>query len=367
MPLRILFNLLIIVLVGSACSTQTTKLSEHNELEPVTLDSSEIFTLYSELNQQNYRIRVRLPASYQSAPSKRYPIILKLDGQWDFLLAASAYNCIYFDGQMPETIFVGIDWGDVEGDIHAIRSRDLLHVPLPQYPQSGHADRFIQALDSEIFPALAQRLRTDGRKYLIGSSMSGTFAAYAILKSPQSFDGAIAIGPNFNIGRTELEELIKSRNGSSDLQGKKLYIGAGKHDAIEPRAREVAQQIMASKLTGFELRYDNPDDFGHSGMNIPGFAGGYQFLFKRPDLNLKQSELAVYEGTYYSPTEPKNWLKVRSNGTALEVTSHHGRTLTFKAQSVNQFYLPGEFMNLKFVDGFAHVETFFGKSTYSKK
>jgi hypothetical protein len=58
---------------------------------------------------------------------------------------------------------------------------------------------------------------------------------------------------------------------SNALNGKRLYVGLGKWD---PVALEYVKELEKANLNGLQLKLDYLDGFGHSGMNIPGYAGG---------------------------------------------------------------------------------------------
>lgn len=359
------FALLITLITFFGC-TQVSQKTETTVPNPITLESSDIFNIYSEVIQQDYRIRIKLPASYFEQTEKRYPIILKLDGQWDFPLAASAYNCIYFDGQMPETIFVGVDWGDIEGDIHAIRSRDLSPTPVPRYPQSGQAKQFVDALEKDIIPELEKLYRLDGRRYLLGGSWSALFATYALLERPQTFDGAIAIAANYHSSKEALDELIQSHRGTSHLKDKRLYIGIGKFDIVAPSVTEFASKLKAAELPGFQLKLDQLAGFGHSGMNIPGYAGGYQYMFQRPVNPINWKLMNSRLGDYHSTNNPQDKMTLSKDADNLIGTNRYGESFKLLSAGENYFYHPGMFLNLTFKNNQVISETFFGQTIYVK-
>jgi predicted alpha/beta superfamily hydrolase len=346
-------------------ATHGTGVATSSALPPVELDSSEIFEIFSPTNNQHYRIRARLPASYPSDTQKHYPVIIKLDGQWDFLLAASAYNCVYFDGQMPETVIIGIDWGDIEGDIHAIRSRDLLPRPIGRYPNSGQASTFVKVIADEIIPALEKRYRLDGKRFLLGGSWSGVFATYALLENPAAFDGAIAIGPAYEIGGEVMQQQIEAASQSQAFNGKRLYIGIGKWDPVAPSVLDYAKALTDANVKGLEFKLDHLEGFGHSGMNIPGYAGGYQHIFRRPrppvDIKKLQSLAGVYQMENSDDT-----MVVSAQNQELVVQFSSGETYHLWPHSETHFYHPGVFYNLSFSGELASVETFFGKSRYRR-
>jgi predicted alpha/beta superfamily hydrolase len=355
---------LVLALICVGCSsTQRAQRAAPASAAAVELDSSEIFQIFSATNNQHYRIRARVPASYFTDTNKRYPVIIKLDGQWDFLLAASAYNCVYFDGQMPETIIVGIDWGDVEGNVHAIRARDLLPQAVNQYPESGQASTFVKVIAEEIIPALEERYRLDGKRYLLGGSWSGVFATYALFENPAAFDGAIAIGPGYDVAGEVMRQQIEVASRSKAYEGKRLYIGTGTWDPVTPSVLNYAKALTDANVPGLQFKLDHREGFGHSGMNIPGYASGYQYLFARPRQALPLETLQEFFGVYQEENSDDQ-IRISAQDQELLVEFSDGWALHLWPKTENNFYHPGFFYNIAFDGRVALVETFYGRSRY---
>ena len=339
----------------------------HLPIQKVVMDSTQIFTVYSPSLNQDFRIQVNLPASYGQVPVKKYPVIIKVDGQWDFPLAANAFNCLYFDGQIPETVIIGIDWGSVDGDIHAIRARDLLPGPVPQYAGSGHAKHFVDAIADEIIPQLEKRLPLNGQRFLLGGSWGATFATYGLIERPDTFDGAIAIAGDYHPGRDVMQKQIEDLANTNALAGKRLYIGVGVWDPVVTGVLELTNALKKAELKGFDLKLEQLDGFGHSGMNLPGYAGGYQHMFKRPKLKLPNSTLEQYVGEYINPTVESDTFAITLAADGLVITNAAGQVTHLWAKTDSQFYHPGLFVDVHFSKGKAEVESFFGKNNYLKQ
>lgn len=363
MRLSIKIITILLISIGNPYAWATNSPSE--QPQPVILESTQIFTIYSPTTQQNYRIQVRLPGDYQTNLTKHYPIIIKLDGQWDFPLAASVVNNIYYDGQMPQTIVAGIDWANIEGNVHAIRARDLLPEPISAFEKSGQAKKFVDALVDDIIPQLNQRYRLNGQEYLLGGSWGATFATFALLERPKVFDGAIAIAGDYQIANKAFEQQIQKLSKSKLLAGKRLYIGVGKQDRVAPVVVNYVEKLRQAELKDFSIKFDHLDGFGHSGMNVPGYANGYKYMFARPQLSLPQKTLDRYAGKYLSTdSNPTEMIVSTANqGLALSI---NGSQLELIAQSESSFYYEGSFFNLSFEGSTARLETFGGSTIFQR-
>ncbi len=360
-----LLALLIAPLVFSGCATTgLTASTAYTDSNQVVLENSQVFTHYSAITDHTYRLKTVVPGNYVDADvGQSYPLIIKIDGQWDFPLVFGAYNCVAFDGQMPQAVVVGVDWGDVEGDIHAIRSRDLMPAPVAQYPQSGYAKNFLRALTEEIIPELERRYRLNGERVLVGGSTGAVFATYALLEHPAAFTGAIAIAGGYGDFQAVFKQQLHALGHTDALAGKRLYMGAGSLDEVAPQVATLAQAIEKAQPKGFDVRLDHVIGYGHSGMNIPGYAAGFQHVFSRPSLTLPAGKLAKHAGIYRSAEDSMD-LKVNYTTNGLEFIFGNYPPLRLDAQSENTFYHPGRWLSLTFNGDQVTVDSPSGKEHY---
>ncbi|HRH76458.1 MAG TPA: alpha/beta hydrolase-fold protein [Cellvibrionaceae bacterium] len=360
------FGLLFLVAMLSAACTHVTQTPKTANTPPVlSVDGYEAFIVKSAQVGQDYRIRVRTPASYATNPNKRYPVVIKIDGQWDFGLLTGAYNCLYFDGQMPETIFIGIDWNVADSMVHPLRARDLSPVALPQIPNSGQAKAFVQAIAEEILPAVNNRYRTTGKEFLVGGSWGGLLVTYALMERPDVFDGALAIGSSYNGAERSLQAQLNALAKAQPLNGKRFYLGMGKLDPAAPGGVEYYEALKKADIKGLQHRVDFLEGFGHSGTNIPGYAAGLQFLFARPSLNLPPQSLQKFAGFYAPVTGQGEGFKLQVGENNLQVVLGN-EVINLVAEAENQFYRQGVFFNLTFDGDWVTAETFFGTNRYKR-
>lgn len=140
-------------------------------------------------------IDVSLPASYQSDSSRRYPLLLVLDGEFEHQIAASIVRFYAETGQVPEMIVVGVR--------NTKRARDMttpgvagFEVPPEVSGDAGGAERFLSFLGDELVPYLEQRYRTTPLHVITGHSLGGLLAIYALGKRPELFTGYILMEPS---------------------------------------------------------------------------------------------------------------------------------------------------------------------------
>jgi len=139
-------------------------------------------------------IDVSLPDSYSDDTTRRYPVLVVLDGDYDHQIAATIARFYSATSQMPEVIVVGVRNVD--------RNRDMTPELLPDFPmppelpRAGGADAFLGFIGDELIPYVDRRYRTAPFRVLIGHSLGGLFATYALSHRPELFTGYVVLEPS---------------------------------------------------------------------------------------------------------------------------------------------------------------------------
>src|SRR5580765_6051971 len=139
-------------------------------------------------------IDVSLPASYGSDSTRRYPVLVVLDGEFEQQIAAAIARFYAATSQMPEVLVVGVR--------NTNRGRDMTTAPLPSFPQppelgeAGGADRFLAFLGDELLPYIERRYRATPLRVLVGHSLGGLLGIYGLGKRPELFTGYILMEPS---------------------------------------------------------------------------------------------------------------------------------------------------------------------------
>ena len=146
-------------------------------------------------------LRLYLPPSYESAPTRRYPVIYMHDAQNLFDDATSFAGEWGIDETLDEfartrgfeAIVVGIDNGGEE------RLHELSPWTNPKYgPAQG--EQYMAFVVDAVKPFIDARYRTQpGREStaIAGSSMGGLISHYALLRYPQVFGKAAIFSPSY--------------------------------------------------------------------------------------------------------------------------------------------------------------------------
>ena len=139
-------------------------------------------------------IDVSVPDRYARDATRRYPVVVVLDGDFEHAIAASITQFYAATSQMPEAIVVGVR--------NTNRARDMTPEPVagferpPEASEGGGASAFLAFLESELLPYLDRSYRTAPLRVLVGHSLGGLFAAYALGKRPELFTGYVLMEPS---------------------------------------------------------------------------------------------------------------------------------------------------------------------------
>jgi pimeloyl-ACP methyl ester carboxylesterase len=135
---------------------------------------------------------VALPRDY-AASDERYPVLVVLDGESLHDVTASLTRFYASSTMLPRTIVVSVR--------NTHRSRDMTpravsgFTPPGEVGVSGGADAFLSFIADELLPQIDRRYRTVPMRVLVGHSLSGLLAVYALAQRPTTFTGYVVMEP----------------------------------------------------------------------------------------------------------------------------------------------------------------------------
>ncbi len=173
------------------------------------------FQIDSSILEQTRLIHVLLPASFaQSAPERRYPVTIVLDGEYNVPPLAAVSDELVGNGQIPEALLVAVT--NVAGGSWEEEAQNRVHdLTPPGLSVSGSSlneggDRFLDFLEQELLPAVERQLRGGAPRTLIGHSSGGILATYAAATRP-SFAAVVAIDTPTEFGDDWLPKKLLAR------------------------------------------------------------------------------------------------------------------------------------------------------------
>jgi predicted alpha/beta superfamily hydrolase/tetratricopeptide (TPR) repeat protein len=218
-------------------------------------------TFKSEALQQERKLRVALPESYAKETSKRYPVLVVLDGEYMFssALGATVISAAY--DVIPEVIVVAIDQNYVMAGARTARWTDGAYDDQAgELRESGR--KFKAFLSDELLPHVDRAYRTTPFRVIAGHSFTASFLHFFLRDERPAFHGYLAISPYVPRGlhgfvgekaqKTPEHIFYFASTGKDDLSG---HLSA----LVE------VDSVVLSKVTNprFHYRFENYPDVNH--------------------------------------------------------------------------------------------------------
>jgi uncharacterized protein len=213
-------------------------------------------------------IDVSLPPGYAGDSTRRYPVVVVLDGDFEQQVAAATAQFYAGTGQIPDVIVVGVRNVD--------RGRDFTPALRPDFPsppeiaRAGGADNFLSFVGDELLPYIDHHYRTAPLRVLIGHSLGGLFAIYTLGHRPGLFTGYIVMEPS-----------VWWNNGAEVEQARTVL-----RDPVGRHARVMLVNAESWKLDTTEwgsakpmIRELSAPGETHASMPLTGMSKGLRALF----------------------------------------------------------------------------------------
>ncbi|MBS0420033.1 MAG: alpha/beta hydrolase [Proteobacteria bacterium] len=235
--------------------------------------STRYFEIDSKSAGARFGVWVTPPAQYDADQTQAYPIVYQVDGNLFFPTTAPFHQPGQSDALSPHIPFILVSVGYSERESSAwvwLRVRDLLppEEPVPEVmlqavemsvkagllPRDeadryvamfAHpaGDKFLDFLENELHPRLAQTFRIDANDVgLWGVSYGGLFSAYVALTRSSLFKRIGASSPGIVGENSQIFHMYRQAVASKDdYSGRQLHITLG--------ARELAESSVYQWLT----------------------------------------------------------------------------------------------------------------------
>lgn len=179
---------------------------------------------------EDREITIGLPASYKKNPTKKYPLLVLLDGDYLFdpFQGALSYGAYWDD--LPEVIVIGISQNRKDERYHDCAVDETTGLPA----ESG--DKFFEFLGLELVPYLEKNFRVAPFKIIAGHDTTAGFLNFYLYKDQPLFDAYISMSPELANG---MEEQIPERLA---LINKPIYYY---HSTADGDVKKMQKRILA--------------------------------------------------------------------------------------------------------------------------
>jgi len=172
--------------------------------KPATILGSELHTLKSKNTGKQYRIIISLPYEYHDKPSKKWPVVYVVDGNWYFGLVTDTIRVMTLCETITDAVVVGIGYPNTKKKkrVHEElfrRDFDLTPIANEKFEKedgeflkrkvtTGGANQFIKFIQHELMPFVNKKYQVSpGKRILVGHSFGGLFAAYVLFENSRLF------------------------------------------------------------------------------------------------------------------------------------------------------------------------------------
>lgn len=203
-------------------------------------------------------ITIGLPPSYQSNPTKKYPLLVLLDGDYLFdpFQGALAYGAYWDD--LPEVIIIGISQnknGERYDDCAVDKTTGL---------PSESGEKFYEFLGLELVPWIEKNFRVAPFKIIAGHDTTAGFLNFYLYKDQPLFDAYISMSPELAMG---MEEQLPERF-SRITKPIYYYHSTADGDVKKMQKRIVALDAAAKLITKPSLNYQFDEFKGASHYSL---------------------------------------------------------------------------------------------------
>lgn len=250
---------------------------------PHVIAGSELRVLPPSADGRHYQLHVQLPASFAREPQRRWPVLYVTDAYWDFPTVVVSYHNMVYDKVLPEFIIVGLGYAGEKLDVERMRQWELSPVALePGGTDTGHADRFLAAIEREIIPFVEREYRAHpSQRMLAGSSLGGLFALYAMYTRPTLFKGYVAASPAVVVGKDWILQRAREVARAGTRIDARLYVTGAEYEwpGFLAGIRRYQQALPELKHPGLVYENRTIDGERHAGTKAESFARGMRFVF----------------------------------------------------------------------------------------
>jgi predicted alpha/beta superfamily hydrolase len=188
-------------------------------------------------------ITIGLPSTYDQNPTKKYPLLILLDGDYLFdpFYGALDYGCYWDD--LPETIVIGINQRNN-------RMEDCRYNKDNGLP-SGKGAAFFEFIGEELLPYIEKKYRTAPFRIIAGHDTTAGFLNFFLYKDSPLFNAYISLSPEL---APEMETRIPEKLAKSK---KAVFYYQSSADGDIRKLREPIKNLDANikMITNSDIDY----------------------------------------------------------------------------------------------------------------
>ncbi|MGZ4888781.1 MAG: alpha/beta hydrolase-fold protein [Candidatus Angelobacter sp.] len=243
--------------------------------EPIVIGKR--IQIHSKVLNETRTLLIATPAGYDQE-TERYPVLYMLDGEDNFVQVVGIVQSLAEADRIPPILVVGIANTERERDLAPHTEVEL---EIRFHPKSGGANEFLKFISSELIPYVDLHYRTRPYKMLVGHSLGGLFAVYALASDPKLFNAYIAIDPttlSWNNGSV----IAKAQTAFKSLKElpSDLYVAATDESGTAlSTIQRLGQTLEEAHLKGFRWTFKQMPGETHTSIVHQGIYSSLDQIF----------------------------------------------------------------------------------------
>lgn len=209
----------------------------------------------SEKLNEKRDIYVSLPASYEKNTSKRYPLLLILDGDYlvNPFIGALTYGS-HWD-ELPEVIVIGISQNKNDQ-----RTLDCGVDHITGMPEKKSVD-FFDFISLELIPMVQKEYRTTNFKIIAGHDITASYLNFFLYQEKPLFNAYISLSPELPAEMEEkLPEIISDPKLSLFYY---LSVSEGDEPKMQQRIKKLNENLNAIKSPELNYKFEYFPETSH--------------------------------------------------------------------------------------------------------
>jgi predicted alpha/beta superfamily hydrolase len=247
-------------------------------------------TLYSKILGQDRELIIHLPRKYD--PGKKYPVMYVLDGSSQDQHITDKFDSLSGLARVSQTIVVGIPNMSGANRTLQLVPPFMLTDPAKAESPPGTGDTFLDFMELELIPFIAEKYRGSEQRLFAGNSRGGLLVMYSLIYKPDLFTGRFCFSTPLwrqnNLLVSRVSEFLASKKRMNSF----LYVSAGANETenIKSGLDTLTQVLKQKAPIGFVwYTYFTPGVDHQLNANVSATDGILQWgAFVKKQNNIKQ-------------------------------------------------------------------------------
>jgi hypothetical protein len=252
--------------------------------QKVALQAPERIVIHSNVLNEDRPILVRLPAGAQAGKVK-YPVLYMTDGDGHMEEVGGIIDFLAGHNRCSPIILVGIPNTDRTRDLTPTRAdaKGPDGAIVQAFPTSGGADKFLQFIQTELFPEIEKRYPTASYRIFAGHSFGGLLAIHTLVTHSDMFNAYIAVSPSLQWDDQQTLHQAQQFFAKTKELHKTLFFSLGNEgntpNPMGDGFNQMQKLFTTSTPKGFQVRSARYPDEDHGSTTMLAHYAGLKTVF----------------------------------------------------------------------------------------